>query len=199
MDYYEYNILNPDNNGSKGQIFSRLKIAALILLAIAISIILMTMEWDFSEGDATLIVFTNLLKILLIIVPIISAFLLFRYLSLRYFDFDYFIIGRNLSFVKIINKIQRKRMYELDFSSITQIGIVGSDTYEKHAQSIEKKYSFVCNRYASKLLYIVQLVDSRNVLIICHYDEAFLTALHKAIKRESVFDKSTYLEKKANN
>jgi len=196
MEYYEFNVINPENQGKKGTIFNFLKKASLVVLGIACLLILVTLDFEQVTGEnAGMAIFYNVLIILMSTLPPLGLFFIFRRLAAKYCDYDYFIMGDTLRIVKIINKTNRKCVDEFSFHDIEEIGLISSPSFEKANEKIEKKFDYTCDRYTDNVLYIVKVFEGERSLILCQYDDNFMTALHKSMKRESVFDKSVYKSK----
>lgn len=193
MEYYEYNACNPKNNTSGGKIFISLKKTAVILILVSITLILILLPWNYEGLPTGLSVFYNILIICLIELPLTACYFIFNKLSKRYFEYDYFILGEVLKIVKILNKVTRKSVLEVNLSDIENIGIYKSGSYECAAASAVKEKSFACNQTGEFYLYILALSEGKRELYITEYDFGFVSALRKAMKRETVFDKDLLL------
>lgn len=194
MEYYEFNAVNPKNKNSGGNKFILLKNIALGAMLVSLMFIGTLMSWK-NEGVPTgITVFYNILIILLVEVPLFGLFLLFKKLSKKYFEYDYFILGNTLKIVKIFNKSSRKSVLELPLSDVERLGIYLSDNYSKMVVSITPVKSFACNIESPFYLYI-SASDERDgrVIYVLEYDLMFVSALRKALKRETAFDKDLLL------
>ena len=194
MAYYEFNFENPDNLGNKGKIYSTLKNASSVVLVLAILIVLIPLDWNTENGP--LFILYNVLLILMVAVPLLTLVIVFSKLAKKYYDYDYFIYGDVLKIVKIINKVKRKTAIDLNLNDVVQIGMAKSDAFLKANENAEKKHDFTCNRYDENPIYILSIVHGQRVLMLCQADDNFMIALHKTLKRESVFDKSIYTKNK---
>lgn len=194
MEYYEFNAVNPKNKNSGGNKFILLKNIALGAILVSLMFIGTLMSWN-NEGVPTgITVFYNILIILLVEVPLFGLFLLFKKLSKKYFEYDYFILGNTLKIVKIFNKSSRKSVLELPLSDVERLGIYLSDNYSKMVVSSTPVKSFACNIESPFYLYI-SASDERDgrVIYVLEYDLMFVSALRKALKRETAFDKDLLL------
>ena len=184
MEYYEFNAVNPKNKNSGGNKFILLKNIALGAMLVSLMFIGTLMSWK-NEGVPTgITVFYNILIILLVEVPLFGLFLLFKKLSKKYFEYDYFILGNTLKIVKIFNKSSRKSVLELPLSDVERLGIYLSDNYSKMVVSSTPVKSFACNIESPFYLYI-SASDERDgrVIYVLEYDLMFVSALRKALKR----------------
>lgn len=197
MDYFEWNLLNNDNFGKKGTVFDYLKKAALVCMLIAAVLILIQIPWTSGgitsgNGETALSggmqVFFNILIILSIELPILGCYFVFRRLASKYYDYDYFIIGDTLKIVKIINKTSRKNILELYLCDIEKIAKYDQNDFQCQKQDLSECKSFVVNADNANIMYMICNLNGEKKAYILEYNHDFITALRKAMKRESVFD-----------
>lgn len=189
MEYYEFNVSNPRNNESGGKIFLTLKKASVIIIMIAITLFLILIPWKTENVPTSITVFYNILILCIVVLPLLGCYFIFNKLAKRYFEYDYFILGDVLKIVRIQNKISRKSVLEIDLSNIENIGIYNGESYKIAVESVSKETSFACNENSDFYLYVVALNEGKRELYVLEYDFKFVTALRKALKRETVFDK----------
>ena len=194
MEYYEYNANNPKNNDKGGRTFIILKRACVYVILIAAALFIILLPCTAWEGVSleTVIIY-NILIILLVELPPLGLYFLFRKLSNRYFEYDYFIYGDLLKIVRISNKADRKVMMDVNLCDIENVGIYLSDTYSTVSQSAHKVHSFACNADSPFYAYISANCGGKQEILIIEYDYAFVTALRRMMKRESAFDKDLIL------
>ena len=200
MDYYEFNATNPKIDRSGGKKYIVLKKAFMTAAVLALSLIFVTMSWKNENVPMSATIFYNILIILLIELPLWGCAILFSKLARRYFEYDYFILGDILKIVKISNKMTRKSVLELNLCDIDKVGIFGSDEYAASGGDAVIK-SFACNMESPLFLYIASRDDGQRVVYVLEYDADFVSALRKALKRETAFDKNLLrlLKKKTAN
>lgn len=189
MEYYEYNVNNPRNSASGGKIYITLKKTALVMIMLTITLFLILMPWKTENVPTSLTVLYNILIICIVELPLLGGYFIFNKLAKRYFEYDYFILGDVLKIVRIQNKISRKSVLEIDLSNIENIGVYNGESYKVAVESVSKEISFACNENSDFYLYVVALNEGKRELYVLEYDFGFVTALRKALKRETVFDK----------
>lgn len=194
MEYFEFNAANPRNNGNAGKIFIVLRRVSVYAMFIAAALILILLPWNARDGVSQgTVIFYNILIILLIEMPLLGCYFLFRQLAKRYFEYDYCICDDILKIARISNNLDRKTVADVNLCDIENIGIYKSDSYSLAETSADKIESYACNATSPFYVYIAATCEGKRKILILEYDYLFITALRRAMKRESAFDKDMLL------
>ena len=190
MEYFEFNAANPRNKGNAGKAFIVLRRASVYAMFIAAALILILIPWNAQDGVSQgTVVFYNILIILLVEMPLLGCYFLFRQLARRYFEYDYFIYGDVMRIVRISNKLARKPLIDVNLCDIESVGIYKSESYSLAETSADKTESYACNATSPFYMYIAATCEGKRKVLILEYDYLFTTALRRAMKRESAFDR----------
>ena len=190
MEYFEFNAANPRNKGNAGKAFIVLRRASVYAMFIAAALILILIPWNAQDGVSQgTVIFYNILIILLVEMPLLGCYFLFRQLARRYFEYDYFIYGDVMRIVRISNKLARKPLIDVNLCDIESVGIYKSDSYSLAETSADKTESYACNATSPFYMYIAATCEGKRKVLILEYDYLFTTALRRAMKRESAFDR----------
>lgn len=194
MEYFEFNAANPRNKGNAGKAFIVLRRASVYAMFIAAALILILIPWNAQDGVSQgTVVFYNILIILLVEMPLLGCYFLFRQLAKRYFEYDYFIYGDVMRIVRISNNLARKPLIDVNLCDIESVGIYKSDSYSLAETSADKTESYACNATSPFYMYIAATCEGKRKVLILEYDYLFTTALRRAMKRESAFDRDLLL------
>ena len=194
MEYFEFNAANPRNRGNAGKVFIILRRASVYTMFIAAALILILLPWNARDGvSQSTVVFYNILIILLVEMPLLGCYFLFRQLARRYFEYDYFIYGDVMRIVRIQNNLVRKPLIDVNLCDIESVGIYKSDSYSLAETSADKTESYACNATSPFYMYIAATCEGKRKMLILEYDYLFTTALRRAMKRESAFDRDLLL------
>ena len=194
MEYFEFNAANPRNKGNAGKAFIVLRRASVYAMFIAAALILILIPWNGQDGVSQgTVVFYNILIILLVEMPLLGCYFLFRQLAKRYFEYDYFIYGDVMRIVRISNNLARKPLIDVNLCDIESVGIYKSDSYSLAETSADKTESYACNATSPFYMYIAATCEGKRKVLILEYDYLFTTALRRAMKRESAFDRDLLL------
>ena len=190
MEYFEFNAANPRNRGNAGKAFIFLRRASVYAMFIAAALILILIPWNAQDGVSQgTVIFYNILIILLVEMPLLGCYFLFRQLARRYFEYDYFIYGDVMRIVRISNKLARKPLIDVNLCDIESVGIYKSESYSLAETSADKIESYACNATSPFYMYIAATCEGKRKVLILEYDYLFTTALRRAMKRESAFDR----------
>ena len=190
MEYFEFNAANPRNKGNAGKAFIVLRRASVYAMFIAAALILILIPWNAQDGDSQgTVVLNNIQIILLVEMPLLGCYFLFRQLARRYFEYDYFIYGDVMRIVRISNKLARKPLIDVNLCDIESVGIYKSESYSLAETSANKTESYACNATSPFYMYIAATCEGKRKVLILEYDYLFTTALRRAMKRESAFDR----------
>lgn len=193
MEYFEFNAANPRNRGNAGKVFIILRRASVYTMFIAAAL-LFHLPWGARDGVSQgMVIFYNILIILMVEMPLLGCYFLFRQLARRYFEYDYFIYGDVMRIVRIQNNLVRKPLIDVNLCDIESVGIYKSDSYSLAETSADKTESYACNATSPFYLYIAATCEGKRKMLILEYDYLFTTALRRAMKRESAFDRDLLL------
>ena len=193
MEYFEFNAANPRNRGNAGKVFIILRRASVYAMFIAAAL-LFHLPWGARDGVSQgMVIFYNILIILMVEMPLLGCYFLFRQLARRYFEYDYFIYGDVMRIVRIQNNLVRKPLIDVNLCDIESVGIYKSDSYSLAETSADKTESYACNATSPFYMYIAATCEGKRKMLILEYDYLFTTALRRAMKRESAFDKDLLL------
>ena len=106
-----------------------------------------------------------------------------------YFDYTY--ISGELRLIKVINGKSRKKYLIIDCKTITQIGKVGSDSFEKLEASKQYKLKVATPNginYDKQLFYIACNVNNEQLLVILECEERLLSFI-VANRGKSIIEK----------
>ncbi len=194
MEYFEFNAANPRNRGNAGKTFIILRRVSVYAMFIAAALILILLPWNAREGVSQgTVIFYNILIILLIEMPLLGCYFLFRQLAKRYFEYDYFIYDDVMRIARISNNLNRKPLIDVNLCDIESVGIYKSESYSLAETSADKIESYACNATSPFYMYIAATCEGKRKVLILEYDYMFTTALRRAMKRESAFDRDLLL------
>lgn len=193
MEYFEFNAANPRNRGNAGKVFIILRRVSVYAMFIAAAL-LFHLPWGARDGVSQgMVIFYNILIILMVEMPLLGCYFLFRQLARRYFEYDYFIYGDVMRIVRIQNNLVRKPLIDVNLCDIESVGIYKSDSYSLAETSADKTESYACNATSPFYMYIAATCEGKRKMLILEYDYLFTTALRRAMKRESAFDRDLLL------
>jgi hypothetical protein len=186
-NYYEKNIVNEEvrNHPQKLMFWVILRIVFSVFLAVGILILLNFLDWF--QADAKK-VFFNILVFALVIFPGVGG-ILFSWRMIRKIncEYDYFISGTEIRFVRIINSKKRVTILRTELVNIEKVGYTDTEAFALIAEENRRSIPAYCNKY-DKYLYITFTVMSEKVVVICEPDDDFVRELKKIAPSYGVFE-----------
>lgn len=116
-------------------------------------------------------------------------------------SFDYTFVSGSVRIAKVLNGVKRKPVVNFDSSSIIQLGLVGSETYEKYASQKEFKKIFatpnseLADDENKDFYYLAATVEGEKKLVIIECTELYLVNILK-FSNKSILEKDFVSTKK---
>ena len=183
---YEKNIVNKsiDKHKKRNTVFNVIRIVSIVLLVLEVYFFITWQPIPFDKG-ALAVVLSIFASLVLISFPVCVLLVFTRLLKRLNAEYDYYILGDIFRIVRVENRKKRKKVLETPLTSISSIGLVESETYDK--------FDAFCNDDA--LLGYFMLSDGgEKKLVTLELDNEFISNLKKAVSL-STFDNSIKLLK----
>ncbi len=187
--FFEKNIVNDkiEKHQSRTNVLTAVKytMAGLIFLAIFFVLSFQVIPADKGTGA---IVISLLISALLISLPIVAYFVLSRIINKLNTEYDYYLRGTVFRIIGVYNRKRRKKVVEFPIDTISSIGTIASEAYDKFmADRNVKKITAYCSD--ENLCYIYSTYDGEKRMILVEMDADFLFSLKKTLNM-SIFDDS---------
>lgn len=188
--YYEKNIINKlmEEHSGRFKVFDAIKKCSLILLILASFFVLLFHDLPVSLNAVSILL--TLLSALAFLLPFIFLYVFFTiYLAKKAVEFDYYLLGTVFRVVKVVNRKKRKLLVETPISSVSSIGKINSDAYNRFIGDKDVKLvKAYCNK-DSNIIYAYLPHNGERKLVLMEADDDFLTTLRKSVSL-SVLDDS---------
>ena len=185
-NYFEKNIVNEAvrDHPSKLMIWVVLRVVFAVVLAVGILILINFLDWY--QADAKR-VFFNIVIFALVIFPCVGG-ILFCWRMIRKIncEYDYFISGTEIRFVRIINSRKRVTILRTELVNIEKVGYTDTDAFAEIAEQKRRSVPAYCNK-REKYLYLTFTVMSEKIVVICEPDDDFVKALKQTAPSYGVF------------
>ncbi|HEY8389431.1 MAG TPA: hypothetical protein VIL26_00525 [Clostridia bacterium] len=187
--YFEqYNSLeNPNINKGKKIFFTILYYTFIVL-----GVILIFLLFSLPLFPEEMPVYQMLLGVLIwMIMPIslfIGAFFVKKILNNINPVFDYVLNGRDFYIMRIFNNNKRKKFLEINVSSMTAIGKISLESYERYAAdpNIKKMYALTNPQNEDNIYYLFYNDTDKKILLHFEPNEECLLNIRRTIGRDII-------------
>ncbi len=182
--YYEKNVINQKilQDDSRVKRFKTLRIVSCVAIALGVLAGLYWLRWS----DITIVF--NILILACFIGPAIAGILLCtRALKQINCEYDYVLSGTDFRIIQIYDQNKRVKLVETDVVNFLQIGFTNSAEFDKIKQMPKvKRVTAFCND-CDRYLYVYCTISGEKSIILCEYDDEFITVLRKYVPSYGVF------------
>ena len=180
--FYEKNLSNNLMSEHAGRFYVLSIVKKISFILLLLVLLFVFMFHDIPVKPTILNMLTTILSALGFLLPFLALYLIVSiYLAKKAVEYDYHILGSTFRIVKVINRKKRKLLLEVPMSSISSIGKVGCDAYERlSGDKNVKKIRAFCNQ-TEELIYAHMPYNGEHVIVIMESDVEYMANLRKAL------------------
>lgn len=185
--FYEKNVVNNDIDKHKKRniVLNVLRVLSVAMIIAAAAFVFNFQAFPVSSGGLALAL-SVAVAVLIVGAPVLFTVLLTKLMGRLNSEFDYYILGDSFRIVRVINRKKRKKVAEFPLSSVSAVGLVESENFDRYAADrTVRRLTAACNEDAV-LLYIY-VASGERMLVIVEADDELKIALRRSLPL-SVFD-----------